>query len=336
MPTAIVLGAGICGLLAARSLQDAGWSVTVLEQGHAVGGRLATRLVGGQAFDHGGQFLSARDPRFAALVAEWERTGAVVEWGHGFLGDDGAVAHDGFPRYRASGGMQRLAEHLASGLTVRTSTTVTAIASAGDTVTARAADGSWCADALIATAPVAQTLALLDASGTALAPAVRRRLEGVAYAPCLCVLLEYPQATAAALPAPGGMRLTGGPIGWIASQRGKGLRTTGEGLVVHADGAWSQQHYQDDAATVIAALLPGVTATLRRACDAGSWDAPASAQLERWRYSLATSTLVEPCLAVDAAARVVLAGDAFGARPRIEGAALSGLAAAALLSGRGA
>ncbi|MBA3938528.1 MAG: NAD(P)-binding protein, partial [Planctomycetes bacterium] len=159
MPTAIVLGAGISGLLAARSLRAAGWTVTVLDQGRGVGGRLATRRIAGQAFDHGGQFLSVREPRFAALVAEWERAGAVAQWGRGFLGDDGHVAADGFPRYRAPGGMTQLAKHLADGLTVELDTTITAIASDGDAATARAADRTWRADTLIATAPVAQTLA---------------------------------------------------------------------------------------------------------------------------------------------------------------------------------
>ncbi len=335
MPTAIVLGAGISGLLAARSLRNAGWTVTVLDKGRGVGGRLATRRIAGQVFDHGGQFLSVREPRFAALVAEWERAGAVAEWGRGFLSDDGRVAADGFPRYRAPGGMTHLAKHLAVGLTVELDTTITAIASDGDAATAHAAGCTWRADTLIATAPVAQTLALLDAGGTPLAPALRRRLDGVAYAPCLCLLLDYPQAMGAALPAPGGMRLTDGPIGWIASQRGKGLRTSGEGLVVHANGDWSRAHYDDEPAAVITALVPALTAALRRAGAAGTWDAPATTDLKRWRYSLATTTLVEPCLAVDAAARVILAGDAFGARPRIEGAALSGLAAADLVIARG-
>ena len=45
----IVVGAGISGLLAAHELRNAGWHVTVLDKGRGVGGRMATRRLGGAA-----------------------------------------------------------------------------------------------------------------------------------------------------------------------------------------------------------------------------------------------------------------------------------------------
>ena len=85
----VVVGAGVSGLLAARSLRDSGWETVVLDKWRGVGGRMATRRVGDGVFDHGAQFFTARSEEFKKLVAEWEGSGAAVEWSRGFAGPGG-------------------------------------------------------------------------------------------------------------------------------------------------------------------------------------------------------------------------------------------------------
>ncbi|GAB3681644.1 NAD(P)/FAD-dependent oxidoreductase [Salinarchaeum chitinilyticum] len=53
----VIAGAGPAGLVAARHLADAGVDVTVFEAGEEVGGRVATRTVGGYTLDRGFQVL---------------------------------------------------------------------------------------------------------------------------------------------------------------------------------------------------------------------------------------------------------------------------------------
>lgn len=53
-------GAGMAGLTAAAELQRAGCRGLVLDKGRGVGGRLASRRIGGASFDHGAQFITAR------------------------------------------------------------------------------------------------------------------------------------------------------------------------------------------------------------------------------------------------------------------------------------
>ena len=62
----LVVGAGMAGLTAASELQQTNLNVLIIDKGRGVGGRLASRRIGPATFDHGAQFMTARDPRFAA------------------------------------------------------------------------------------------------------------------------------------------------------------------------------------------------------------------------------------------------------------------------------
>jgi renalase len=346
MGRVVIVGAGICGLLAGARLQAAGWQVTILEQQEQPGGRLRSERRGDAVFDTGAQFFSVRAPAFAALVEGWRSAGLAEHWCSGFAAPAAGTqlqlpiaVEDGFPRYRIAGGMERLAAHLAAGLEVRIGQQVERLDAGGGRVMVhvRAPSGADIveADAAILTPPVPIALTLIAAGSQqrALAPAVRARLAGVTYAPCLCVTLDFPQAPGPAIPAPGAVRLVDGPLSWISSQRAKGLRTRGEGIVVHAEAHWSRTHAGERDAALIAAIS-ALSAPLLAAWSGGDWSSPFAANLTRWRHSLATATLPEPCLVADLGAPVILAGDAFGAQPRVEGAALSGLAAASALTDR--
>ena len=91
---ALVIGAGLAGLTAARALTARGHAVQVVDKGGAPGGRLATRrIVDGDAdrpehaslaFDHGAQYFTVRDARFAAEVEAWHKARVVQVW-HGKL-----------------------------------------------------------------------------------------------------------------------------------------------------------------------------------------------------------------------------------------------------------
>ena len=64
---AVVIGAGISGLSAARRLVQEGFSVTVLEASDRVGGRMCTvRMPAGQV-EIGAQFFHGTGARFVSL-----------------------------------------------------------------------------------------------------------------------------------------------------------------------------------------------------------------------------------------------------------------------------
>lgn len=67
---AIVVGAGLSGLVCARALMRGGARVLVVEARDRVGGRLWSGALAGSVVDLGGQWMSVGQPRVAALAAE--------------------------------------------------------------------------------------------------------------------------------------------------------------------------------------------------------------------------------------------------------------------------
>ncbi|HYD65737.1 NAD(P)/FAD-dependent oxidoreductase [Azospirillum sp.] len=67
-PRILVIGAGISGLASARTLADAGASVTIFEAADHVGGRMISEEVDGAPMDCGAQFLSAAYTTIPALM----------------------------------------------------------------------------------------------------------------------------------------------------------------------------------------------------------------------------------------------------------------------------
>lgn len=306
-----VIGAGLSGLLAARKLAAAGLSVVVLEKSRGLGGRMATRRIGGAVCDHGAQFFTVREEAFAAEVREWSEGGLVRPW---YGGPGEAVSSH--VHYICPAGMTAPAKHLANGLDVRRETRVTNLRRDRCWTLETAAGERLEADLLLCTAPLPQLLELL---GGHLPETSRAALGGIDYDPCLAVMavLERPSQ----VPAPGFVRPETGPLEWVADNRMKGL---GElpALTLHAGFAFSREHWETDPEEVTRLLLASADPWLGGPVRSTSY--------HRWRYSKPCRTLDRLCWE-QSALGLVLAGDAFGG-PRVEGAALSGLAAAEALA----
>jgi len=90
----IVIGAGIAGLAAARTLAAAGQSVVLIEAGSRVGGRILTvrDAATDLPIELGAEFVHGRPPELLNLIREagltlYERTGEFVCYENGRLGD---------------------------------------------------------------------------------------------------------------------------------------------------------------------------------------------------------------------------------------------------------
>lgn len=315
----VVIGAGITGLLAARTLHDAGIRVTVMDKGRGVGGRMATRRIDRARVDHGAQFFTARTDAFKSLVEQWLAAGLIAEWSRGWAAPDGTTRDDGHPRYYGVNGMTTVPKYLADGLNLRTTTRVVALNREQERWQVVTDYGTrFRADALIITPPLPQTMALLKSGNLKLTPHDEQQITKLGdYDPTITVLTVLNGNSN--LPGPGGMQLDEGVIAWIGDNTMKGISPERRAVTIHASAQFSREHLEDDLTEVGQILADAAQPFLL--ADIIHF------QTHRWRYATPTTTYDAPYYMLDQPEPVVLAGDVFGG-PRVEGAALSGLAAA--------
>ncbi len=305
--SAAVIGAGMAGLACAARLVEAGWRVASFDKGRRPGGRMASKTVTAEglsfAFDYGAQYMTARDPGFAAQVARWERDGVAARWPA--AGDDAWV---GIP------GMSGVLSHMAEPLAPRWSTHIRELVRDGQhwwLVHDGAREGPY--DAVILALPAEQVPALAQSHD----PALARLAEAHPSAPCWTVMLGFETRVSAP-----DIVATGEPIDWATRNTAKPGRDGGEAWTIHATSDWSRRHLESDTASVTASLLRAFEERV------GTLPSPAYAAAHRWRYArsgkAAVGAYARPDIGLAACGDWLLA-------PRVESAWLSGRRAAEAL-----
>lgn len=323
LPPVLIVGAGLSGLVAAQTLAAAGRSAIVLDDREAPGGRLATRRLAGPEgrmarLDAGAQFFTVRSPDFAEVVHDWRRAGIVREWCRGFT-----PGGDGYPRYCAEAGMRTIGQYLASSVDVRSSVVVHAVAGHDGMLAVSSADGTrWESTAVILSPPVPLSIALCENGWLPIPDDALAALRAIEYAPCLALLVTLDGPSA--VQPPGGVQL--GPdddpvFTFVGDNLAKGISEV-SALTLHANDLISSDHFDDDEDDLRALLLAAAQAYVGSATIVDF-------AVTRWRHARPTVTHLAHCLATEPieGTTLVFAGDAFG-DSKVEGAALSGLAAA--------
>jgi photolyase PhrII len=316
-----VIGAGMAGLNAARTLQDQGHRVTVFEKSRGLGGRMATRRIDAIGLDHGAQYFTARDARFREAVAAWMELGIVQRWQPRVAtvrGNRLTASPDDQARYVAVPGMSALGRHLATGLDVQQQVRV---------APPRIDDGQWLLDddagnrlgrfdALIVAVPPEQAEALLRAS----VPDITAGIAQVRSDPTWALMLETSEPITAPYDA---LFFKDGPLAWAARNDSKPGRG-GDTWVIHAGQAWTREHLDNDADTAAERLAELFCAAL---------DMPKSRITRRWAHRWLYALTAEPLrrgAIWSAESALAVCGD-WCHGSRIEGAFLSGQAAAGYL-----
>lgn len=251
-----VVGAGIAGLMAARTLSDHGFEVTVFEKSRGLGGRMATRrLSDGGQFDHGCQYLTATTPHFQRYLDAWTAQGHLALWQGRIVTRDAAgawlelPAHE--PRYVGLPGMSSLARHLANGLTIHQEVQVQRVEQVQGQWKLHLPEGfpirTECYDHLILAIPAPQAARLLADHPLAAS------LAKVPMSPCWTVMATLP--TRWDLPFDG-FRASAEDspslaVGWAGRDTSKPNRpTTADRWVLQATPAWTRTHLDLPAETV--------------------------------------------------------------------------------------
>lgn len=324
----LIVGAGIAGLTAARSLRSAGKNVVVLEKSRGLGGRAATRRWGDTPVDHGAQFFTARSPEFRAQVDDWLQRGVCFEWSRGLhrSSEHGPQPPEGdnFPRYACREGMASLGRDLARpdpSFVVR-ECKVTSIQRHPSAWELGTEDGRvFKARSLIMTPPPPQSADLLASA----APDAAAMLSSLPMTPCLALVARYLRKN---YPWRGVQAPEHPVISWIGHDTSKrpDLHPDATILVIHASPTFSRDNFGVSEDVIAAQLLESASGMV-------SEDLTASADhfLQRWRYALGPDASTHHAQIIPGAPSLVLAGDAI-AGGKIEGAWLSGREAARLLT----
>ena len=301
-----VIGAGMAGITAARTLVQAGHQVSVFEKSRGAGGRMATRVTPHGSFDHGAQYFTVRDPRFLKAITEVPGSQAVCRaWSANavrVLDALGRVIEAPLPlrepHFVASPGMNALVRHWAEPLNaagvLHTQSQVQSLHrdSGQQTWTLVCADGNQRPgfDQVVLAIPNVQADFLLRQSG---APASQFKgltgMGAVSVAPCWTLMLAFPMANQAGLshlgPQWNAARSVHHRIAWIARESSKPGRSPLERWTVQASAEWSQEHMDDDAERVQAKLLKAFAELT------GIRAEPGHAEVHLWRYAKTSKPL---------------------------------------------
>ena len=339
-----VVGAGMAGVACARTLVQAGHRVTLFEKSRGFGGRMATRRTEFGGFDHGAQYFTVRDKRFAralltaqSVVRPWSVSTVRVldELGHVLA----SAPPPAEPHFVAKPGMSALVSHWAQplaqpelfgivGANTLTETRVThferdALHHEQWQLHAEDADGGQHViggfDRVVLAIPHLQAHDLLLASGHT--PALRQTLSTVHVAPCWTLMVAYPQAMQPGLPHLGpqwnAARSTHHRISWLARENSKPGREPIERWTIQASPDWSSKHLEDDEERVKAKLLKGFAEIT------GIRATPTHAVVHRWRFAQTQQPLGQSFL-YDKTLGIGLCGD-WCLGHRVEDAFVSGL-----------
>jgi predicted NAD/FAD-dependent oxidoreductase len=279
----IVIGAGMAGLTAAIALQQAGRSVLVLDKGRGVGGRMATRRVGGGAVDHGAQLVVAWGQAFRGQLHSWRQHGWLSSWPITQSVPDFPAPIDQLASIplRPVGGMSRLPKGLAERLDVRLESKVVAISCEGDRWRVLSDRGfAYEGRALLLTAPVPQSLKLLADNAATLGSideALVARLHRVEYERCLTVIARL--ASPSRIPFPGlwVQRDHKSPARLVVDHLLKGTSDRDSLITIHSSHHYAEEHWDGDHGEIARELFGAVSEAI---------DAPMiESHVHRWRYS---------------------------------------------------
>jgi renalase len=321
----LVIGAGIAGLTCAQKLHQAGRRVVAIDKSRGLGGRLATRRLGGTHADHGVCYLRPKGEPFRAWIEELVAAGVLRVWTEGIhsLSADGILQPPSklAPCYAAPEGATAVAKYLAQGLDVIGGRHITTITPIADGWQINAEDWSIAAAQVIVAIPPAQALAIsMDVIDSDCA----QQLSSVRFTPSITAIAVYPssqQSSAAQLPWQG-IQCEHPELGWIGLDSSKQLAPQQPILVVQSSGAFATQNFEaSDLSKIGEQLL-----ALAEPFAPGLYQ-PELLQIHRWGYAFAQNPLPAKFVSAKTAAPLYFCGDWCGG-DRVESAYLSGLAMA--------
>lgn len=317
-PRIAIIGAGLAGVTLAKRLAGA-MDVTLVEKSRGVAGRMSTRRLDDQVFDHGAQYFTVRDERFAAMLEPFQRDGIIAPWDARFVTVDqqGQITPremNGAPMI-ALPGMTGLAKAMAEDLDIMLAKEATLISKSPRGWQISDQDGAviTTADIVVTAIPAAQAARLL--------PDVclfQDQLDQVRMLGCFTLMLGFDTGLDLGWDATFVEESVLGFVADNASRPGRGPATA---LTVQANNHWAED-YLDAPAEEVEAMLEAALSE-RLGIDAAM---AARRRFHRWRYASVATPLGRD-FAYDAENGLAAIGD-WCLRGRVEAAFQSATALA--------
>lgn len=309
-----IVGSGIAGLMCGQLLKDAGHSVFLVDKGRRAGGRMSTRNKRPWQWDHGAQYFTVRDQRFAPYIEALKEKGVVSEWFDLFPGQALGKKE---ARYIGVNGMNVIPKHLSSGLEIHQSMNVEKLDYENAIWQLMMESGEvFSCQELVLTPPLPQVVNLLEGSNLLNQIADSKKLASVNYEKGLSLMLVLEKPSQ--IPIPGCLKLENELVSWVADNSKKDGFSDEYCITVHAnpkyaDATWNEQH-----SVVANAMIESIQPLL--GSKIVDW------HIHRWLYAFAKNPL-KTAFYREANMQLTIAGDAF-ISSRVESAALSGISAA--------
>lgn len=305
-PDVVVVGAGISGVACAARCAAAGLDVRLLDRGHRIGGRLATRTLhepAEHAADTGAPYFTVSDDRFRGVVGGWLERGLAREWTDTFhtAGPLGLQETKTGPmRFASARGIRALVEDLADGLDVRSGATVEPLG-AGRRV-----------------AGLRPRVVVLAMPGPHAAPllashhAEQAAIADQPYDPALSLIARFPARAWAEFD--GAFVSNVAEVRWIADD-GRSRGDDAPVLVAHSTPEFAHLHLREPEAA-LEPMLRAVRTVV------GAHGDPIEARVQRWTFAQPKGGREQTFHLGENG--IALCGDGWSARSKVEAAWLSG------------
>ena len=324
-----IIGAGISGLVAGRTLAKAGFEVVVFEKSRGYGGRMATRYAGENheiKLDHGVSYLEGQSPEFRAFLLELLEEGLTKPWSgrHMLLEKNRYMEyHHEEARAVAIDGMNSIGRYLARLVDVRLQERVGGLTFIGDD---RRKKRSWMlnlessatyeADAVIIAAPSKQAYSVLNTTIDEVSTLkIVREIDEVEYDPLFVLMAAYSSAPELEWDM---LDIKASVLGWAAVESSKrDMKKTH--LVLHSTPEFARTHIEK---------REGVEKEMLKELSdlMGAWaGSPDWSQLHFWRYNQAINPLGVPYIDLNEMEKPLAVVGSYMNGNTVESAYLSGL-----------
>ena len=320
----IIIGAGIAGLSAHHELSRNGVKTIILEKSRGQGGRCATRR--GEHFiaDHGAQFFTIKNPSWASITKKHENSLHPIILSNTFT----------HPRYIHPSGISAISRFFDARDSLKNLEKVNLIHYSTEKnryEIKTESENLYTAKNVILTAPVPQSLELLDASRLKIHHSeTESKLRAIQYDSCFALIIGL--AAPIELGSSGILKYPNADFAGIYNQSEKGINTSSPALVAHASPLLSEalwNEHPDQARAILVSKIEHYFLSIGIRLESKHID------LHRWKYSEPKTCFEQPYVFLRSAGQeLALAGDSF-ARSSVEGAFESGLGAAQALLKQG-